>query len=593
MFLDGKKLKVPVSGPVEFPLTAGEHDVVVVRRGYDQFEQHVSLSAGSSQVIAPKFSPLWLSSLADLRKSDTLRSGPEAEPEPPPKPTTEPKPGKAGPFDAWEQDFEAAKKLATAQNKDLLILFDGSDWCGYSIRMTETIFAKPDFVAKASQDFVLVFIDFPRSAGAKKKVQDPARNRKVSDHFSIQGFPTIILTDGAGRPFAGDGYQKGDVASFLTRMKKWKDVRTERDRLFAAVNQAEGEAKLAAASEAIDLLKQMQVSDYYDRELNQWNDLAEKLDPENKAGLAEVFFEASWKVRVRQVATAGTQRLVQVVEELDAWAKKRKFQNADRAATLYMIAAYWMMSLERLDAAKTYVQAGIAYRPHGAELGQALVGLKRSLESAAEGNILASGSGFVVADGGYILTNLHVVDGGNKLLVRFPEQSASVPAKLVAQDVAHDMALLQVDAAATKGAKPITIASTQLGRGASIGAFGYPLNDVVGDGLKLTTGVVSATHRQTPDGLMLLDCRINPGNSGGPLCASNGCAAGMVTAKSQGGAEIESYGMALPGDTILAFLKEKIPGYVAPTIAAAGTAAAWDEVDRKVSPSVVLILKGK
>ncbi|MDX1944915.1 MAG: trypsin-like peptidase domain-containing protein [Pirellulaceae bacterium] len=594
VFIDGKKLKVPLTGPVEFPLTSGEHEVVVIRRGYDQIDAKFAVSAGGAHTITPQFArPVWLTSLTGLRESDTLRHGPEKEPEPtaPAKPPATV--AKGGPFDAWEQDFEAAKKIAATQKKDILILFDGSDWCGYSIRMTETIFAKQDFLARAGENFVLVFIDFPRSPAAKAKVRDGARNHQMMERFGIEGYPTIVLADEAGRPYAYDGYQKGDVASFVARMKQWREVRAERDRLFAAVGSAQGESQLARAVEAVVLLNEIGLTGFYEPELTRWQTLADKLDPANKSGRAEVIFEAAWKVRATQMAGAGPQRMIQVIEELDGWSKSRQFQDADRAAKLYFAAAYWMMSLERLDDAKRYLDRAIAFRPPSAELGQLLVRARRSLDTASEGNVLATGSGFVVAEGGYILTNLHVVDGGQKLLVRFPEQAGSVPATLVAQDVEHDMALLQVDPTAAKGAKPIAIAGDQLGRGTSIGAFGYPLNDVVGDGLKLTTGIISATHRQTHHGLMLLDCRINPGNSGGPLCSNNGCVAGMVTAKSHGGADIESYGMAIPGEKILAFLKAKVPGYVAPPIASASTAAGWDEVDRKVSPSVVLILKGK
>jgi serine protease Do len=124
-----------------------------------------------------------------------------------------------------------------------------------------------------------------------------------------------------------------------------------------------------------------------------------------------------------------------------------------------------------------------------------------------------------------------------------------------------------------------------------VAAFGYPLGEAVGRGVKLTTGYVSATQEQTDNGMVLLDCRINPGNSGGPICDTNGQVVGMVTAKSVSSGAVDSYGMAAPADQIIAFLQEHMPGFSpAPTGTAPGAAADWAAVDRRVSPSVVMLM---
>jgi serine protease Do len=90
--------------------------------------------------------------------------------------------------------------------------------------------------------------------------------------------------------------------------------------------------------------------------------------------------------------------------------------------------------------------------------------------------------------------------------------------------------------------------------------------------------------------MYLLDCKVNPGNSGGPLCDKRGQVVGLVSAKSFSGAGVESYGMAVPSGVVHEFLTANLPDYT-PTRAAAASLGEWDEVDRMVSPSVVMILK--
>ena len=140
--------------------------------------------------------------------------------------------------------------------------------------------------------------------------------------------------------------------------------------------------------------------------------------------------------------------------------------------------------------------------------------------------------------------------------------------------------------------QPLTVASAAPSRGTRVAAFGYPLGDLVGKGLKLTTGVISATDDQTDDGMLLLDCRINPGNSGGPLCNARGEVVGIVTAKSYSGEQLDSYGLAVPAARIVDFLSRHLSGFTPPAPAQAeGASGEWDTVDGMVSPSVLMLQK--
>ena len=110
--------------------------------------------------------------------------------------------------EGWSHDFEAAKKQAAEQKKDLLVDFTGSDWCGWCIKLNEEVFSHDPFKTGVADKFVLVEIDFPRD---KSKLSDETQkqNAMLQKQFSIQGFPTILLMDAAGLPYAQTGYQAG------------------------------------------------------------------------------------------------------------------------------------------------------------------------------------------------------------------------------------------------------------------------------------------------------------------------------------------------------------------------------------------------
>ena len=64
--------------------------------------------------------------------------------------------------EGWMTDFEAAKQKAAAENKDLLVDFTGSDWCGWCIKLVDEVFKHDAFKQGAADNFVLVELDFPQ-----------------------------------------------------------------------------------------------------------------------------------------------------------------------------------------------------------------------------------------------------------------------------------------------------------------------------------------------------------------------------------------------------------------------------------------------
>ncbi len=146
----------------------------------------------------------------------------------------------------------------------------------------------------------------------------------------------------------------------------------------------------------------------------------------------------------------------------------------------------------------------------------------RSMPESREANSL--GSGFIISANGEILTNAHVVDGADEILVKLADNSEKV-AKLIGLDKASDVALLKIDA---EGLPFVQVGdSSQLEVGDWVLAIGSPF------GLEhtATQGIVSALGRSLPDGnyvpFIQTDVAVNPGNSGGPLFNTRGEVVGI------------------------------------------------------------------
>lgn len=88
----------------------------------------------------------------------------------------------------WHTDVEEAVKIAAKENKQILLFFTGSDWCGWCHKFQKDILKTPDF-EKWSKDFVLVELDFPRSSPQNEKTK--TQNNQLRNTFGVRGFPTV------------------------------------------------------------------------------------------------------------------------------------------------------------------------------------------------------------------------------------------------------------------------------------------------------------------------------------------------------------------------------------------------------------------
>jgi S1-C subfamily serine protease len=143
-----------------------------------------------------------------------------------------------------------------------------------------------------------------------------------------------------------------------------------------------------------------------------------------------------------------------------------------------------------------------------------------------------AGTGFVITDDGYVVTNNHVAEGANKIEVAFTNGDTKA-AKIVGTDPSTDLAVLKVDGAGLPSVQLGDSDAAQVGD--EVVAIGNAL--ALEGGLSVTRGIISGTNRTVDTntgaslvGMLQTDAAINPGNSGGPLLDADGKVLGINTA---------------------------------------------------------------
>lgn len=217
----------------------------------------------------------------------------------------------------WMDNFEQAKVKAASENKDLLVDFTGSDWCGWCIRLNKEVFDKDIFKIEAPKEFVLVALDYPRDKSLVSE-ETTKQNAKLKDEYGIRGYPTIYLMDKSGRPYAQTGYQAGGPEAYLAHLTELQSKHQSRDEYLAAAKGARTDAaKAKSIDQALEAMGTALASQFYKAEIEQ----IMTLDPDNKSGLKNKYEQLAFD---QDMATLLRQNKLdeaaQVLEEsLKAW----------------------------------------------------------------------------------------------------------------------------------------------------------------------------------------------------------------------------------------------------------------------------------
>jgi S1-C subfamily serine protease len=205
--------------------------------------------------------------------------------------------------------------------------------------------------------------------------------------------------------------------------------------------------------------------------------------------------------------------------------------------------------------------------------------------------VIGNGSGFIVSDNGYVLTNRHVAQVKNCIFMcRFSDGSEKT-AKVIVIDDDADIALLKLAPDKDKKFPFLKLAEAEEpGPGAECSALGYPVANVMNYAMQVTSGTVSSVSSTEPYHVTLT-AKITHGNSGGPLVDKRGNVIGIVSAGLT--AYTETYGKALSAGQVRKFIdkvKDKMTDAAMAPGSASAAAMSTEEIYKKDSPAVLCVI---
>ena len=282
--IDREQQTVPAAGRVRFNVKPGRHRIVMLRRGYEPIETTMAFEGGreheyrpawnrtfGGDVAAPGGPPEDRPDPSDVALIDTPTPGPDSPGVEPTNVDDKPQPEPPG-LDDWLQDFELAKQQAAEQGKDVLLLFNGSDWCPYCTRLASEVLLVPAFAEKVGEKYVPVCLDFPRKPAARAKVKNAVRNTRLKVRYGVSGFPKVVLTDPAGKPFGViSGYVPGGVNAFVERLDRCQALRGQLAELFDEIEKAtDPKGKRETIIAAVEVLQANGLLTYYRDHVEAW-----------------------------------------------------------------------------------------------------------------------------------------------------------------------------------------------------------------------------------------------------------------------------------------------------------------------------------
>ncbi len=121
----------------------------------------------------------------------------------------------------WTSNFEAASKEAKANNKPIMMVFAGSDWCKPCIMLRKEVWESYSFMKYAKDNLVLVELDFPRMKKNQLSAEQTKHNELLASKYNKEGiFPLVVLTDPEGKVIAKTGYKPGGPDKYIEHLKE-------------------------------------------------------------------------------------------------------------------------------------------------------------------------------------------------------------------------------------------------------------------------------------------------------------------------------------------------------------------------------------
>lgn len=265
--------------------------------------------------------------------------------------------------------------------KSILLEFTGSDWCPPCKRLNQEVFSQAAFVDGVKDKLVLVKLDFPKD---KSKLSEAtiAQNEALQEKYAITGYPTILIADEQGKPFAKTGYKPGGAEAYVKHLGELLAVREKRDTAFAEADKAKGVEKakaLIAAIESMGLSEEM-VSAFYKEQI----DAIKAADPKDESGYIKgIESKAKFGEFQNQInELGGKDDFAGALKLIDETLAAGTFEGELKQQAMIFKAITFMQLKKTEDALKTLDEAK-AVDPES-RVSKSIDGLKKRIEASPE-----------------------------------------------------------------------------------------------------------------------------------------------------------------------------------------------------------------
>ncbi|WP_428742069.1 thioredoxin family protein [Tenacibaculum sp.] len=116
----------------------------------------------------------------------------------------------------WQTDFSKAKEIAIQEDKPIILVFQGSDWCIPCMKLNKEVWSTNTFKEYAKEHYVMLQADFPRKKKNTLSEEQQEANAKLFETYNKKGFfPLVVILDKEGKVLGETGYKKTTPVSYI------------------------------------------------------------------------------------------------------------------------------------------------------------------------------------------------------------------------------------------------------------------------------------------------------------------------------------------------------------------------------------------
>ncbi len=123
----------------------------------------------------------------------------------------------------WETDMTKAQQKASEDNKPIVLVFQGSDWCAPCIKLDKQVWSTDEFQQYAKDHYVMLQADFPKKKEHQLSEEQTAKNEKLAEKYNPNGyFPFVVVMDKNGKILGQTGFKNISPKEYISLLNSFK-----------------------------------------------------------------------------------------------------------------------------------------------------------------------------------------------------------------------------------------------------------------------------------------------------------------------------------------------------------------------------------